>query len=75
MHYTYFHIVLTVKTPLFRWDAYFYIGAPTLIVKRGKISYLHGGLFSQQDAHIYCENGNPGAHIHVNIGIGMPIFT
>ena len=29
-----------------------------------------GCLFLQRDAHIYCENGHPGASIYVNIGIG-----
>ena len=32
-------------------------------------------LFSQRDAHIYCENRHPGARIYVKIGIGMPIVT
>ena len=45
-----------------------------LIVRIGKIVCM-GCLFSQRDAHIYCENGHPHAYIRVNIGIGMPIFT
>ena len=49
------------------WDAYFYIGTPTLFVKRG---ICMGCLFSQRDAHIYCENGHPGC-----VFLGMPIFT
>ena len=52
---------------LHAWDAYFYIGMPTLFVKRG---ICMGCLFSQRDAHIYCANGHPGARIYVNIGIG-----
>ena len=34
-----------------------------------------GCLFSQRDAHIYCEIGHPNAYIYVNIGIGVPIFA
>ena len=30
-----------------------------------------GCLFSQRDAHIYCENWHPDAYSYVNIGIGM----
>ena len=52
----------------------FYVGMPILIVRMGKIVCM-GCLFSQRDAHIYCENGHLDAYIHVNIGIGMPIFT
>ena len=33
-----------------------------------------GCLFSQQDAHIYCENRHLDAYIYVNIAIGVPIF-
>ena len=67
--------VLTRKFRCIAWDAYFYIGTPILIVKMGglKFTVCMGHLFSQ---HIYCENGHPGAYyIHVNIGIGMLIFT
>ena len=32
-----------------------------------------GCLFSQRDAHIYCENGHLDAYIHVSNGIGLPI--
>ena len=48
------------------------------LLKREKFhcycSVSMGCLFPQRDAYIYCENGHPGARIHVNIGIGMPIF-
>ena len=49
----------------------------TLIVTTGKISLfaLDAYIFSQRDAHIYCENGHPDAYIYVNIVIGVPIFT
>ena len=50
----------------------FYAGMPILIVRMGKIGM--GCLFSQQDAHIYWENGYLDAYVHVNVGIGMPIF-
>ena len=50
----------------------FYAGMPILIVRMGKIGT--GCLFSQQDAHIHCENGYLDAYVHVNVGIGMPIF-
>ena len=53
----------------------FYVGMPILIVRMGKFIVCTGCLFSQRDAHIYCENGHPHAYIHVDIGIGMPIFT
>ena len=65
--------VLAGKISLFAWDDYFLHRDPTLLVKMGRICL--GWLFSQRDAHIYCENGHPGAYIHVNIGIGMPIVT
>ena len=38
------------------------------------IAVCIGCLFSQRDAHIYCENRHPDAYIYVNIGIGMPIL-
>ena len=59
---------------MFAWDAFFYIGMPTLIVRIVKILCM-GCLFSKQDAHIYCENGHQDAYVFVHIGIGMPICT
>ena len=41
----------------------------------GKFTVCMGCVLSQRDGHIYCENGHPGAYIHVNMGIGMSIFT
>ena len=68
--------ILMGRILLFVWDAHFYVGMCTLIVKTGKISVVcMGCLFSQRDAHIYCENRHPDAYIYVNIGIGVPIFA
>ena len=62
---------------LFVWDPHIHVGMSTLIVTTGKISLfaLDAYIFSQRDAHIYCENGHPDAYIYVNIVIGVPIFT
>ena len=40
-----------------------------------KIGIHAGCLFSQRDAHIHRELGHPDAHIHVNMGMGVRIFT
>ena len=61
--------ILVGRILLFVWDAHFYVGMSTLIVKTGKISLI------AWDAHIYCEIGHPDADIYVNIGIGVPIFA
>ena len=63
VYQTYFHMVLTGKIPLFAWDTYFYIGTPVYALKN--FTVCMGCLFSQRDAHIYCENGHPDAYIHV----------
>ena len=67
--------VLTGKISPFTWDAHFYIRTPILIVKWENFNVCMGCPLSQQDAHIYCENGHPDAYIYVNIGIGMLIST
>ena len=42
---------------------------------KGKPTRSTRHLFSQRDAHIHCKYGHQDACIHVNMGIGMPIFA
>ena len=65
---------------MFAWDAFFYVGMPTLIVRMGKILLFAWGAYFHSGMPIFtvkmrCENGHPDPYIHVNIGLGMPIFT
>ena len=61
---------------MFAWDSFFLRrDAYTHCLNGQNFIVCMGCLFSQRDTHIYCENGHLDAYIHVNIGIGMPIFT
>ena len=70
-------------TAIYSWAEFYCLCAGPFLrrnylhsVKKGKILQFAriGCLFSQQDAHIYCEYRHPDAYIYVNIGIGVPIF-
>ena len=62
---------------MFAWDAFFYVGMPTLIVRMGKTLLFAWGAYFQSGMPIFTVKmaTRPDAYIHVNMGIGMPIHT